>query len=93
MCGCAQGCASWKISLGAGYFSPIFFANLIYSTTFRDTKQANVAFGANLLGTVVGGAAEYFSLLTGYQALVILAGLFYFAAFFFFRRMRVKASL
>jgi spermidine synthase len=73
-------------------FSPIFFANLIYSTTFRDTKQANVAFGVNLLGTVMGGAAEYLSLYTGYQGLIILAGLFYFCAFYFFRRMRLKSS-
>ncbi len=68
-------------------FSPIFFANLIYSTTFRDTKQANIAFGANLLGTVVGGAAEYLSLSLGYQNLLIIAGLFYFLAFYAFRRM------
>jgi SAM-dependent methyltransferase len=71
-------------------FSPIFFANLIYSTIFRDTKQANVAFGANLLGTVVGGSVEYFSLLVGYQALVLLAGLFYFVAFFFLQRMLTR---
>jgi hypothetical protein len=68
-------------------FSPIFIANLIYSTTFRDTKQANIAFGANLLGTVVGGAAEYLSLSLGYQNLLIIAGLFYFLAFYAFRRM------
>lgn len=69
-------------------FSPIFFANLIYSTTFRDTGQANVAYGANLLGTMVGGATEYLSLYFGYQDLIIAAGIFYFLAFYFFLRMR-----
>jgi hypothetical protein len=64
-------------------FSPIFFANLIYSTIFRDTGKANVAFGANLLGTMVGGATEYLALYFGYQNLIIFAGIFYFLAFFF----------
>ena len=69
-------------------FSPIFFANLIYSTTFRDTRQANLAFGANLLGTMLGGATEYLSLNFGYSTLIILAALFYLIAFYSFRRMR-----
>jgi hypothetical protein len=62
-------------------FSPIFLANVIYSALFRDAKQANLAFGANLLGTMVGGALEYVALLTGYHNLIIVAGLLYFLAF------------
>ena len=69
-------------------FSPVFFANLIYSTAFRDTERANIAYGANLLGTMVGGATEYLSLYFGYQNLVIVAGIFYFLAFFYFNRMQ-----
>lgn len=68
-------------------FSPIFFANLIYSTTFRDTQQADISFGANLLGTMVGGAVEYLSLYFGYQNLVIIAGAFYLLAFVFFYQL------
>ena len=73
--------------------SPIFFANIIYSTTFRDTAKANVAFGANLLGTMVGGATEYLALYFGYQFLVLFAACFYFFAFYFIahRRDRVTA--
>lgn len=67
-------------------FSPIFFANLIYSTIFRDTAKANVAFGANLLGAMFGGATEYLALYFGYQNLIIFAGIFYFLAFFFVTR-------
>jgi hypothetical protein len=67
-------------------FSPIFFANLIYSSAFRDTQHANVAFGANLLGTMLGGATEYFSLYFGYSMLIAFAGLFYLLAFISFRR-------
>ena len=72
-------------------FSPIFFANLIYSTIFRDTEQANVAYGSNLLGTMLGGATEYLALYFGYQQLAVFAGLFYFAAFFIlYRRQRER---
>lgn len=58
-------------------FSPIFLANLIYSTLFRTVPQPSTAFGANLLGTMVGGAAEYLSLYFGYQNLMIFVALFY----------------
>lgn len=70
-------------------FSPIFLANLIYSSLFRATRQANLAFGANLLGTMVGGSMEYLALLLGYQNLVLLAGLFYAAVFFLSGRLRI----
>lgn len=77
-------------------FSPIFFANLIYSTIFRDTEQTNVAYGSNLLGTMLGGATEYLALYFGYQQLAVFAGLFYFAAFFMLylrqRELAVAAS-
>ena len=73
-------------------FSPIFVANLIYSSAFRDTSQANVAFGANLLGTIVGGGFEYLSLYTGYQILSLVAGVFYLCAFIFFVRLQRKAA-
>ena len=47
-------------------FAPIFFANLVFSYSFRDTKAADMAFASNLLGAVVGGAIEYVALVTGY---------------------------
>jgi spermidine synthase len=71
-------------------FSPIFFANLIYSTVFRDTERANVAFGANLLGTMVGGTTEYLALYFGYRDLIIFAGIFYFLAFYFIARRQAS---
>ena len=33
-------------------FAPIFFANLVFSYSFRDTKAADMAFASNLLGAV-----------------------------------------
>jgi hypothetical protein len=73
-------------------FSPIFFANLIYSSIFRGTDKANVAFGANLLGTMFGGATEYLALYMGYQNLVLLAGAFYFLALYLTYRRQTRVT-
>jgi hypothetical protein len=62
-------------------FVPIFLANLIFAKRFRDIAASNLAFGANLLGAMVGGILEYISLITGYRLLLIVVGLLYAAAF------------
>jgi hypothetical protein len=62
-------------------FVPVFLANLVFAKRFRDVAASNVAFGANLLGAMVGGALEYASLVTGYRALLILVGVLYAVAF------------
>ncbi len=67
-------------------FLPIFLANLVFSQRFADTSSSTTAFGANLLGAMVGGLLEYASLLTGYRALVVLVGVLYGLAFLFGRR-------
>jgi len=72
-------------------FSPIFFANLIYSRLFRDTAHANLAFGANMLGTMLGGSMEYLALYLGYHQLILLAGGFYGLAFFSLTRPHHRA--
>jgi CDP-diglyceride synthetase len=63
------------------WFTPIFVANLVFAERFRAVEKSHVAFGANLLGAMVGGLLEYAALLTGYQALIILVALLYGAAF------------
>ncbi len=63
------------------WFAPIFVANLVFAERFRTVEASNVAFGANLLGAMVGGVLEYISLMTGYQALLIVVALLYGCAF------------
>jgi hypothetical protein len=58
-------------------FSPIFFANLIFSITFRDQEVAEHLFGWNLIGTTIGGIAEYSSMLFGYAFLGVLVAACY----------------
>lgn len=62
-------------------FLPIFAANVVFAKRFADTADGTAAFGANLLGAVLGGCLEYLSLVTGYGGLLILAGLLYLGAF------------
>jgi len=80
--------APWTRYLVAGSmaFAPIFIANIVFSRSFRDSTEADAAFAANLIGLMVGGLAEYASLLVGYQALLLGVMLFYGLAWVLFRR-------
>ena len=74
-------------------FAPVFFANLIFSFSFRDTRTADMAFASNLLGAMVGGAIEYVALITGYQALILIVGGLYVAAYVLATRLRLLADV
>ncbi len=58
-------------------FTPVFVANVIFSNSFRDTEAADIAFASNLLGIMVGGMLEYFSMLVGYHLLLLPIMAFY----------------
>jgi len=51
---------------------PIFFAGLIFSTTFRQAVNPSSFFGANLVGAMIGGFSEYLSMVIGNQDLMFL---------------------
>jgi len=51
---------------------PIFFAGLIFSTTFRQALSPSSFFGANLIGAMIGGFSEYLSMIMGNQNLMFL---------------------
>ncbi len=67
-------------------FAPIFMANLVFAQRFRQVAASTVAYGANLLGAMVGGVLEYLSLITGFRFLLIVVALLYGLAFLFGRR-------
>jgi SAM-dependent methyltransferase len=58
-------------------FVPIFFAGVIFATSFRRSAQADKAFGVNIAGAMMGGLAEYSSMAVGFKYLVLIAILFY----------------
>lgn len=74
-------------------FTPIFLANLVFAERFRATSDSPAAFGANLLGAMVGGVLEYAALVTGFHALLVLAALLYGLAFWLGRKHLGEAPL
>jgi spermidine synthase len=62
-------------------FSPIFFANLMFSLTFRDVEIAEHVFGWNLIGATIGGVLEYSSMLLGYNLLAVIVAICYTGVF------------
>lgn len=51
---------------------PIFFAGLIFSTSFREASSPSSFFGANLIGAMIGGFCEYLSMKIGNGNLMFL---------------------
>ncbi len=62
-------------------FSPIFFANLMFSMTLRDRPLAEHLFGWNLLGAFCGGVLEYTSMAVGYNFLSFIVLISYTIVF------------
>ena len=56
---------------------PIFFAGLIFSTTFRSAAAPAAVFGANLIGAMVGGFCEYLAMAVGGHRLMLLVAAAY----------------
>jgi hypothetical protein len=51
---------------------PVLFAGIIFSTTFRDAEAPAAAFGANLIGAMLGGFCEYLAMAVGNHRLSVL---------------------
>lgn len=73
-------------------FLPIFMANVVFAHRFRETVNSTAAFGANLIGAMVGGLIEYTSLVIGYRNLSIVVAAFYGTAFLLRPRASVTAA-
>ena len=73
-------------------FAPIFCANLIFSDRLAVASDPTAAFGANLLGSLVGGTLEYLALVTGYQALLLVVAALYTGACVLMRFTRPGAG-
>jgi hypothetical protein len=70
--------------------APVLFASLCFAARFRVRPAADVAFGWNLLGAVVGGLAEFLSMALGFAALTLVALAAYLLAFFVAQRSRAS---
>lgn len=70
---------------GLIFLGPVFFASLIFGHLIKSEKQLYQAYGSNLVGAVIGGSFEYFSLVMGIKLLLVLTFLFYALAFVFLK--------
>jgi SAM-dependent methyltransferase len=52
---------------------PMLFAGVIFAQTFKHAPNPDLAFGSNVAGSVVGGLAESFSMLLGFEHLLLVA--------------------
>jgi hypothetical protein len=71
---------------GVLVFSPVLCAGVLFSSNFRTSSSTTADFGANLLGAMAGGVAEYLSLLAGYRFLLVPVGACYLLAVVIGRR-------
>ncbi len=67
-------------------FSPVLLAGLLFSGALKHTRDVAGAYGANLLGAMLGGVAEYLALVTGYRLLLVAIALCYLAAILLYPR-------
>jgi hypothetical protein len=51
---------------------PVFFAGIIFSTTFREAASPSAVFGANLIGAMLGGFCEYLGMAIGNHSLLLI---------------------
>jgi len=61
--------------------SPLFFASSCFVQIFSKREKVDIAFGWNILGSVVGGLLEFISLQTGIKSLIIVAIIIYLIVF------------
>ncbi len=74
-------------------FSPIFFANLIFSINFRGQSMPEHIFGWNLIGAAMGGLLEYSSMAMGYNNLSILVTICYLIVLLMIRQSLRSSSM
>jgi hypothetical protein len=69
---------------------PILLASSIFATTFQRVALGTAALASNLIGSVLGGLAEYGSLVVGLRALSVVAIGMYGLAFLSWQRSEQK---
>jgi SAM-dependent methyltransferase len=61
--------------------SPVFFAGLVFASSFARSTSPGMALGANILGAVLGGWSEYATMATGIRFIALIAFGLYLASF------------
>jgi spermidine synthase len=82
-----------RIIIGGAFLSlPVFFSGLIFVRLWADTARKDLAFGSNLIGSLVGGVASLLSMVIGFRALLLLGIAVYLGALLAMRRASPQRS-
>jgi SAM-dependent methyltransferase len=74
---------AWRAVVGAIATSlPVFFAGMVFATSFKRTRDASGTLAANMFGALIGGMLEYSSMAMGIRSLTVLALLLYGLSWF-----------
>ncbi len=82
--------ASWLVRAVVSTLAlclPVFFAGIIFVSSFARAGFRGSALGSNLFGSLLGGLLESFSLWFGLRSLAILAAVLYLLSAIFLRRV------
>lgn len=72
--------------------TPIFFAAICFAELFSMSADPGESFGWNILGAVIGGLLEFFSMIIGLKALLLVALGSYLIAFLLSGKGKLKAA-
>jgi hypothetical protein len=72
--------------------TPILFAGMIFASLLQKHRDPVRALAFNLLGAIMGGVLEYFSMIIGTKALYLLAAAIYLLALWAYRRAGASAD-
>jgi hypothetical protein len=76
-----------RILVGGGLLSlPVFFAGLVFVSSWATRGRRDLALGSNLLGSLLGGVASMASMAIGFRGLALLTLAVYLAALVSLRR-------
>ena len=73
--------------------TPVFFAGIIFVSSFARAGFRGSALGSNLFGSLIGGLLESLSLWFGLKSLAIIAALLYLGSAIFLRRSNAAKAM
>jgi len=82
-----------RIIVAGGFLAlPVFFSGLIFVTAWAATEHKDLAFGSNLLGSLIGGVMSMLSMAIGFRALMLVTLVVYLAALLLLARERAPGQ-